>query len=101
MSQPKANNMTYAGIPKSNNQSIRAQMEALIRRKQIEITKGLEQVEDSPEVKFKADEWSRGENMGGGKSMVISNGKTFEKGGVNISVVYGNLSPAAIEAMKA
>ena len=104
MSEPSnnssTNKMTYTGVPKSKNQSIRTQMEALIRRKQLEITKGLESVEDCPNTKFFADEWSRGENMGGGKSMVISNGKTFEKGGVNISVVYGNLSPAAIEAMK-
>mgnify|MGYP003365503420 FL=1 len=76
---------------------IREQMEALIRRKQKEITEGLESVDT---VKFHPDEWERGNDGGGGRSMVISNGSTFEKGGVNISVVYGNLTPGGVVAMK-
>ncbi|KAL6946376.1 Coproporphyrinogen-III oxidase [Hanseniaspora osmophila] len=93
--------MSSAEAPQDpKNKSIRVQMEALIRRKQLEITKGLESVEDDPNVVFKVDEWSRGEGMGGGRSMVIGGGKTFEKGGVNISIVHGDLSPTAIAAMK-
>lgn len=76
---------------------IRQQMEALIRRKQAEITRGLETLDS---VKFHADSWTRGNDGGGGTSMVIQNGETFEKGGVNVSVVYGQLSPAAVSAMK-
>ena len=76
---------------------IRQQMEALIRRKQAEITKGLESLDT---VKFHADSWTRGNDGGGGTSMVIANGSTFEKGGVNVSVVYGNLTPTAVLAMK-
>ncbi|QLG70415.1 hypothetical protein HG535_0A03540 [Zygotorulaspora mrakii] len=76
---------------------IRQQMESLIRRKQAEITKGLETLDN---VKFRADSWTRGNDGGGGTSMVIANGDTFEKGGVNVSVVYGQLSPAAVSAMK-
>ncbi|CCD22719.1 coproporphyrinogen oxidase NDAI_0A05640 [Naumovozyma dairenensis CBS 421] len=76
---------------------IREQMEALIRRKQAEITKGLESVDT---VKFQADTWTRGNDGGGGTSMVIQNGSTFEKGGVNISVVYGDLTAGGIMAMK-
>jgi coproporphyrinogen III oxidase len=45
--------------------------------------------------KFIEDEWQRPEG-GGGKTRVISDGKLFEKGGVNTSVVFGNVS----EAMK-
>jgi coproporphyrinogen III oxidase len=41
------------------------------------------------------DAWRRAEG-GGGKTRVISNGNVFEKGGVNTSVVFGNVS----EAMK-
>jgi coproporphyrinogen III oxidase len=40
------------------------------------------------EAKFHQDEWQRPEG-GGGKTRVIANGKVFEKGGVNTSVVYG------------
>ncbi|SCW01666.1 LAFE_0E04632g1_1 [Lachancea fermentati] len=76
---------------------IREQMEKLIRRKQQEITKGLETLDT---VKFRADSWTRGNDGGGGTSMVIQNGTTFEKGGVNVSVVYGQLSPEAISAMR-
>lgn len=80
------------------NLPIRQQMEALIRRKQAEITQGLESIDT---VKFHADTWTRGNDGGGGTSMVIQDGTTFEKGGVNVSVVYGQLSPAAVSAMKA
>ena len=42
-------------------------------------------------AKFVEDQWQR-EEGGGGKTRVISNGDVFEKGGVNSSVVFGNLS---------
>jgi len=41
-------------------------------------------------AKFKEDIWERTEG-GGGKTRVIENGNVFEKGGVNISAVYGKL----------
>ena len=41
-------------------------------------------------AKFKEDVWERPEG-GGGKTRVIENGNVFEKGGVNISAVYGKL----------
>jgi coproporphyrinogen III oxidase len=40
---------------------------------------------------FKEDEWKRPEG-GGGKTRVIANGNVFEKGGVNTSVVYGEVT---------
>lgn len=43
--------------------------------------------------KFIEDEWERPEG-GGGKTKVISNGDVFEKGGVNTSVVFGDVTPA-------
>ena len=43
--------------------------------------------------KFIEDEWERPEG-GGGKTRVISNGNVFEKGGVNTSVVFGDVTPA-------
>ncbi|EDO16670.1 hypothetical protein Kpol_1052p17 [Vanderwaltozyma polyspora DSM 70294] len=79
------------------NLSTRQKMEALIRRKQAEIVKALETQDD---VKFRADTWTRGNDGGGGTSMVIQNGTTYEKGGCNVSVVYGQLSPEAVSAMK-
>ena len=41
--------------------------------------------------KFIEESWQR-DGGGGGKTRVISNGDVFEKGGVNTSVVYGNVS---------
>jgi coproporphyrinogen III oxidase len=43
---------------------------------------------------FTEDCWERGENGGGGKSRIIENGDVIEKGGVNTSVVFGNVSDA-------
>jgi coproporphyrinogen III oxidase len=40
---------------------------------------------------FKEDEWERPEG-GGGKTRVIANGNVFEKGGVNTSVVFGEVT---------
>ncbi len=41
---------------------------------------------------FKEDFWQR-EEGGGGKTRVIANGNVWEKGGVNTSVVFGNVTP--------
>lgn len=47
-------------------------------------------------VKFKEDLWQRPEG-GGGRTRVIENGDVFEKGGVNISAVHGEL-PETMQA---
>ncbi|PWG06363.1 oxygen-dependent coproporphyrinogen oxidase [Polaribacter aquimarinus] len=52
------------------------------------ITSTLEKVDG--EAKFQEDIWKRAEG-GGGRTRVIENGKVFEKGGVNISAVHGEL----------
>ena len=45
------------------------------------------------EATFQEDLWDRPEG-GGGRTRVIENGNVFEKGGVNISTVYGELPEA-------
>lgn len=65
-------------------------MEKYINTLQKRICSAVEEIEI---VKFREDEWKR-EGGGGGKSRVIENGKIFEKGGVNISSVYGKMSEA-------
>lgn len=77
---------------------IRDRMEALVRLKQQEITQGIAALDT---VGFHTDSWTRGDNGGGGQSMVLQNGTTFEKGGVNISVVHGSLPKSAVDRMKA
>jgi coproporphyrinogen III oxidase len=73
-------------------------MEALVRLKQQEITQGIASLDS---VDFHTDTWERGDKGGGGQSMVLQNGTTFEKGGVNISVVHGKLPKEAVARMKA
>jgi coproporphyrinogen III oxidase len=51
--------------------------------------------ETDGKAKFEEDAWKRPEG-GGGKTRVIADGDVFEKGGVNTSIVFGNVS----EAMK-
>lgn len=55
---------------------LRERMEALVRLKQQEITQALAAVDT---VGFRTDSWTRGDNGGGGQSMVLQNGTTFEK----------------------
>lgn len=58
------------------------------------ITAKLEEVDGK--AKFREDIWERPEG-GGGRSRVIENGNVFEKGGVNISAVHGEL-PESMQA---
>jgi coproporphyrinogen III oxidase len=59
-----------------------------IENLQNSITSTLEAIDGK--ATFKEDIWVR-EEGGGGKTRVIENGAIFEKGGVNISSVYGEL----------
>ncbi len=58
------------------------------------ITDKLEEVDGK--AKFREDIWERPEG-GGGRTRVIENGNVFEKGGVNISSVHGEL-PKSMQA---
>ena len=56
---------------------------------QQKITDGLANTDGGPG--FRVDTWSR-EGGGGGRTMILQDGPVFEKGGVNVSCVYGQLS---------
>jgi len=71
-------------------------MEQFIKAKQSEIIAALETVDGKP---FVIDSWTR-EHGGGGISGVLQDGNVFEKAGVNISIVYGKLPPAAVAKMR-
>ena len=76
---------------------MRLRMEKMIMSLQYDLCKQLAVFE--PDKEFRADRWERKEG-GGGISCVLQDGKTFEKAGVNISVVYGTLPPAAVAEMR-
>ena len=59
-----------------------------IRQLQDTLTKKLASLEGR--ASFREDKWKRPEG-GGGSTRIIENGAVFEKGGVNISAVYGKL----------
>ena len=61
---------------------------SLIHRLQNEICTALEDIDGK--AKFREDIWER-PGGGGGKSRVIADGNVFEKGGVNTSIVSGEL----------
>ena len=50
-------------------------------------------------AKFQEDRWERPEG-GGGRTRVIAGGPVFEKGGVNTSVVFGDVTDAMRTALK-
>jgi coproporphyrinogen III oxidase len=72
-------------------------MEAFIKEQQQHIVSELEKLDGK---KFRVDTWQRAEG-GGGVSSVLQGGNVFEKAGVNISIVYGNLPKAAVLKMRA
>lgn len=66
-----------------------------IQNLQNQITSKLEEADGV--AKFREDSWERPEG-GGGRTRVIENGAVFEKGGVNISAVHGQL-PETMQKM--
>jgi coproporphyrinogen III oxidase len=61
------------------------------------ICSALEEVDGK--ARFFEDCWERPEG-GGGKTRVIANGNVFEKGGVNTSLVFGDVTDAMKSALK-
>jgi len=77
------------------NFPMRSRFEKMCRDAQLEITKAIEEIDG--DATFQEDAWTRA-NGGGGMSRVMSNGKVFEKAGVNLSVVYGSMPQEALQA---
>ena len=67
---------------------MKSQFTTYIKTLQDNITAGLEQ--EDGKAHFQEDAWQR-PGGGGGRTRVIENGAVFEKGGVNISEVFGKL----------
>ncbi|RYY38677.1 MAG: oxygen-dependent coproporphyrinogen oxidase [Chitinophagaceae bacterium] len=61
------------------------------------ICTGLETVDGTE--RFREDRWQRAEG-GGGRTRVIANGAVFEKGGVNTSIVFGEVTDTMRNALK-
>jgi len=74
---------------------MRDKMSELVHARQDEICEAFAEVDGE---EFQTDEWER-EGGGGGRSCVIQAGEVFEKCGVNVSVVEGELSERAAREM--
>ena len=70
---------------------------AFVQQLQNEICAAVEEVDGK--ALFAEDTWSRPEG-GGGKTRIISSGNVFEKGGVNTSVVFGDVTEAMRTQLK-
>lgn len=75
--------------------TMRQRMEQMVHDAQDSICKAIEALDGT---EFQEDAWER-PGGGGGRSRVIQDGNIFEKAGVNVSVVYGTLPPAAAKSM--
>ncbi|KXS16667.1 hypothetical protein M427DRAFT_122604 [Gonapodya prolifera JEL478] len=78
----------------------RTRMANLVYSFQNHIISALEHAEGPNGARFYRDTWKRPNGEGGGVSAVLSEGKTFEKAGVLVSVIEGNLSKEAAMQMK-
>jgi len=78
--------------------SVATKMELLVMETQASVCRAIEALEDG--AKFQVDAWQKDNNTGGGVTCVMQDGKVFEKAGVNVSVVYGNLSEGAEKQMR-
>lgn len=73
-----------------------AAVKAYLLQLQDAICRSLESAE--PAARFQEDLWEYERGEGGGRTRVIADGETFEKGGVNFSHVVGERLPAAATA---
>jgi len=76
---------------------IRTDFASLVYSVQDDICAALEALDGG---KFHEDVWSRPQG-GGGRTRVLGGGSVFEKAGVNVSVVHGELNKEAVAAMRA
>ncbi|XP_047442684.1 oxygen-dependent coproporphyrinogen-III oxidase, mitochondrial [Mugil cephalus] len=88
--------ITDIDVLQGRKEEMRTRMEMLIMETQADFCKALEKVDGGT---FKVDRWERKEG-GGGISCVMQDGKVFEKAGVNVSVVFGNLTEEAAKQMR-
>jgi coproporphyrinogen III oxidase len=77
---------------------LRDRMVSYVYQVQAEIVSALEKFE--PQFKFQKKNWKR-PGGGGGDSCVLAGGKVFEKAGVNVSVVEGELPDLMVQKFKA
>jgi coproporphyrinogen III oxidase len=83
--------MNTAAAFKATNSPFRDRWVAFIHELQDRICEGLEAVDGK--AVFAEDHWEREEgNGGGGKTRTMTHGNVFEKGGVNTSVVFGQVN---------
>lgn len=81
----------------SDNSIIKYKWISIIHQLQDDICVALEACDGK--ATFFEDQWERAEG-GGGKTRVIANGNVFEKGGVNTSIVYGDVTDAMRTQLK-
>jgi coproporphyrinogen III oxidase len=74
---------------------MRDKMSALVHERQDEVCEALSSLGDGT---FQEDTWERDEG-GGGRTRVLEGGDVFERAGVNVSVVNGELSDRAAREM--
>lgn len=82
----------------ANQEDMKTRMELMIMKVQADFCHQLEGEENFGK-KFKVDRWIR-EEGGGGITCVLQDGDVFEKAGVGVSVVSGNLPPGAAQQMR-
>lgn len=81
-----------------NKDDMKTRMELFIMKIQADFVRALENEENFGK-RFIVDKWNRKEG-GGGITCVLTDGDVFEKAGVNISVVSGNLPAPAVQQMR-
>ncbi|CAO3652730.1 unnamed protein product [Mucor hiemalis] len=82
--------------PITDRDPMRLRMEAFVKGLQNRIVSDIEQIDGK---QFSRTAWERTEG-GEGITCVLQDGNVFEKAGVGISIVYGQLPKAAVEQMR-
>jgi len=84
-----------AGAKRDENMT--GKMQTMLREAQISITDAIEKIDGKG--KFQEDEWVR-PTGGGGVSRVLSGGNVWEKAGIGLSVIHGEMPQENLRAAK-
>ncbi|KAL1931945.1 hypothetical protein VTP01DRAFT_9001 [Rhizomucor pusillus] len=82
--------------PITDSDPMRLRMEAFVKSLQSRIVQEIENIDGK---QFTRTAWQRAEG-GEGITCVLQDGNVFEKAGVGVSIVYGQLPKAAVEQMR-
>ncbi|PVU99232.1 hypothetical protein BB559_000902 [Furculomyces boomerangus] len=99
--KPVELNLTPPKFDLESTEPVKKRMEKFVLALQKSLVGNLEALDQNENKKFYWDRWTREDGNGYGISCVLQDSNTFEKAGVNVSVIGGPVSKQQLDSMRA